>query len=225
MFQLKEPSLPYIIGLTGGSASGKSTICDYLSSLSIATINCDQLGHQAYTPGTECYNRIVQTFGEDILNEEKSQINRKVLGSKVFGNAGELKKLTDIVWPEIRRLALDKIKESIHQGHKIIVLDAAVLLEAGWDDLCHEVWVVFVPKDEVIPFWEQNNFMATAGWSKWLSCFVSFLGDHTNSGERQRFQGSRREPNKFAAFERATFAKGYFCFLLFVGKRVYASSS
>ena len=83
-----------------------------------------------------------------------------MLGSKVFGKPEELKKLTDIVWPEIKRLAEEKMQEFLHQGHKIIVLDAAVLFEAGWDDMCHEVWVVFVPKDEVMPFFRLNTSIA-----------------------------------------------------------------
>ncbi|CAG7837641.1 unnamed protein product, partial [Allacma fusca] len=148
---LKEPSLPYIIGLTGGSCSGKSTVCEYLEdALNVPSINCDQLGHEAYKSGTVCFREIVATFGEDVLNEGKSEINRRVLGSKVFGRPEELKKLTDIVWPEIKRLTEVKISEMVAQGHTVIVLDAAVLLEAAWYDNCHEIWVAFVPRQEAV---------------------------------------------------------------------------
>jgi len=61
----------------------------------------------------------------------------------------EMKKLTDIVWPEIARLAQNKIAAFVENGAKIVVVDAAVLIEAGWDSMCHEVWVSFVPRDVV----------------------------------------------------------------------------
>jgi len=92
----------------------------------------------------------VETFGEDVLNADKTEINRKVLGGKVFNNPTELQRLTSIVWPEIRRLAEKLIADFAAQGHKAVVLDAAVLLEAGWDQMCHDVWVVVIPKEEVI---------------------------------------------------------------------------
>ncbi len=147
--QRKPPSIPYIIGLTGGIASGKSTLCSYLETLSVPTINCDLLGHDAYKKGTKCFDQIIETFGADVLNPSKDEINRKVLGTKVFNNPSELKKLTGIVWPEIRRLAQAQIDKLASEGHKAVVLDAAVLLEAGWDDMCHDIWVVIIPKEEV----------------------------------------------------------------------------
>ena len=121
--------------------------------MEIPTIDCDKLGHDAYRSGTPCFQRIVSTFGEDVIHnvEGVDVINRRLLGAKVFGKPDELKKLTDIVWPEIKRLSLDKINHYASQGAQIIILDAAVLLEAGWEDICHDVWVTFVPRDEVSP--------------------------------------------------------------------------
>lgn len=148
-FQRKSPSLPYIIGLTGGICSGKSTLCSYLETLGIPSINCDHLGHEAYKKGTQCFQQVVQAFGEDILTESGEEINRRALGAKVFASPVELAKLNGIVWPEIRRLILEDIQKHTEQGAKAIVLDAAILLEAKWDELCHDVWVVIIPKEEV----------------------------------------------------------------------------
>jgi phosphopantetheine adenylyltransferase/dephospho-CoA kinase len=61
----------------------------------------------------------------------------------------ELKKLTDIVWPEIRALASREIAKCCESGKDVVVLDAAVLVEAGWTDLCNEVWVSIIPESEV----------------------------------------------------------------------------
>ncbi len=71
------------------------------------------------------------------------------MGKKVFEAPSELKKLTDIVWPEIKNLLGDEIRNLYEKGHKIIVVEAAVLLEADWQENMNEVWVAFVPDEEV----------------------------------------------------------------------------
>ncbi|XP_055038820.2 bifunctional coenzyme A synthase [Misgurnus anguillicaudatus] len=140
---------PYVIGLTGGSGSGKSSIALRLEGLGAARIDCDQLGHEAYLPGTSAYHKVLQEFGSDILNEDKT-INRRILGGKVFGNQERLKALTDIVWPEIAQLVKKEILLAKEQGKQVCVVDAAVLLEAGWTHLVHEVWVATVPEEEAV---------------------------------------------------------------------------
>ncbi|XP_026114267.1 bifunctional coenzyme A synthase [Carassius auratus] len=147
-----QPNLPldpYVIGLTGGSGSGKSSIAHRLEAFGAVRIDCDQLGHEAYLPGTSAYHKVIQEFGPDILNEDKT-INRRVLGGKVFGNQDRLKALTDIVWPEIALLVKTKIKHAKQQGKRVCVVDAAVLLEAGWTYLVHEVWVATIPEEEAV---------------------------------------------------------------------------
>ncbi|XP_051543319.1 bifunctional coenzyme A synthase-like [Myxocyprinus asiaticus] len=139
----------YVIGLTGGSGSGKSSIARRLEGLGAVKIDCDQLGHEAYLPGTSAYHKVLQEFGPDILNEDKT-INRRVLGGKVFGNQERLKALTDIVWPEIALLVKNRIEQAIEQGKNICVVDAAMLLEAGWTHLVHEVWVATIPEEEAV---------------------------------------------------------------------------
>ncbi|MDG1206636.1 MAG: dephospho-CoA kinase, partial [Pseudomonadales bacterium] len=93
-----------IICLTGGLASGKSTASEYLGTLGADVIDADRLGHRVYDPGTQAYRKVIDTFGEEVVSDD-NQIDRKILGGKVFGKPEELKKLTNIVWPEIRRLA------------------------------------------------------------------------------------------------------------------------
>lgn len=143
------PLLPYVIGLTGGSGSGKSSIAKRLEALGAVKIDCDKLGHEVYQPGTAAYHRVLEEFGSDLLNEDKT-INRRELGKKVFGNQERLKALTDIVWPEIALLVKDKIQQAREEGKQVCVLDAAVLLEAGWNDMVHEVWVTVIPEEEAV---------------------------------------------------------------------------
>lgn len=141
--------LPYVIGLTGGSGSGKSSIARQLEDLGAVRIDCDKLGHEVYQPGTAAYHRVLEEFGSDLQNEDKT-INRRALGRKVFGNQDRLKALTDIVWPEIALLVKNRISQAREEGKQVCVLDAAVLLEAGWTDMVHEVWVTVIPEEEAV---------------------------------------------------------------------------
>jgi dephospho-CoA kinase len=131
-----------VIGLTGGIASGKSTAAEFLRRLGAVIIDADRTGHRSYEPGTPGFEKVVNAFGHDVVGKD-GFIDRRILGGKVFGAPRELERLNAIVWPEIRRLVKDEIAQLRKSDRDaIIVLEAAVLLEAGWQDLCDEVWVV-----------------------------------------------------------------------------------
>ncbi|KAH0626806.1 hypothetical protein JD844_002031 [Phrynosoma platyrhinos] len=151
----KEPSLPrypYIIGLTGGSGSGKSSVAQHLVRLGAFHLDMDRLGHNIYMPGGPVYEQVVEAFGTDILKEDGT-INRQVLGAKVFRDQEQLKKLNNIMWPVMARIAKEKIDEAAAQGKAVCVLDGAMLLEAGWSDMVHEVWTIIIPEDETEKAW------------------------------------------------------------------------
>ncbi|XP_021537358.1 bifunctional coenzyme A synthase isoform X1 [Neomonachus schauinslandi] len=155
----KRPELPthlYVIGLTGISGSGKSSVAQRLKGLGAYVIDSDQLGHRAYAPGGPAYQPVVEAFGTvpclcrpDILHKD-GIINRKVLGSRVFGNKKQLKILTDIMWPVIAKLAREEMDQAVAEGKHVCVIDAAMLLEAGWQNMVHEVWTVVIPETEAI---------------------------------------------------------------------------
>ena len=134
------------IGLTGGIASGKSTVVELLREFGAATIDADKLGHQTYEPGTDTFNAVVAAFGDELVADDGT-IDRRVLGGKVFGKPDQLKRLTDIVWPGIRALAAAELDRLAGEGTEVAVLEAAVLIEAEWQDLVDEVWVVSVSPD------------------------------------------------------------------------------
>ncbi|KAF2985932.1 hypothetical protein EK904_006724 [Melospiza melodia maxima] len=142
------PLRPYVIGLTGGTGSGKTSMAKLLGQLGAFVIDADQLGHAVYAPGGPAHEAVVAAFGAEILNKDGT-INRKVLGAKVFGNQEQLKRLTDIVWPRIAQMVKEKVREADAQGKDVCVLDAAVLLEAGWQGMVHEVWTAIIPEEEV----------------------------------------------------------------------------
>ncbi|MBT5701773.1 MAG: dephospho-CoA kinase [Gammaproteobacteria bacterium] len=139
-----------VICLTGGLASGKSTAVKHLATKGAVVIDADILGHQAYNPGTAAFDEVITSFGEEVRGGD-GQIDRKALGGKVFGKPGALRKLTDIVWPEIRRLAeLELAAIADSNSEAIVVLEAAVLFEAGWEDIGEEIWVLTVDRETAI---------------------------------------------------------------------------
>ena len=139
-----------IIGLTGGIASGKSTAAATLGEWGAYVIDADKLGHRAYEPGTEAFLEVVATFGKEIVSAN-GEIDRKILGSKVFADGNRLEELTAIVWPVTRRMAEAEIAGvKAETPNRLIVLEAAVLIEAGWQDLVDEVWVVIVEREVAI---------------------------------------------------------------------------
>jgi len=139
-----------VICLTGGIASGKSTAARFLREQGAHVIDADVLGHRAYEPGSPAHAQVSATFGKDVVGAD-GRIDRKALGAKVFGKPAELRKLTDIVWPAIRRLAQEEIARIRAEGAvRVIVLEAAVLFEAGWQDIGDEVWVNIVDRDIAI---------------------------------------------------------------------------
>lgn len=146
----------FVIGLTGGIASGKTTVTQFFRDHDIPVIDADVLGHRTYDPGTETFDQVVATFGKELVASDGT-IDRKVLGAKVFGKPEEMDRLTGIVWPGIRKLAVEKIAEFEAAGNDLVVLEAAVLFEAGWEDLTNEVWVTTVEADEAVRRLAERN--------------------------------------------------------------------
>ena len=133
-----------IIGLTGGIASGKSTVANTLGTWGAYVIDADKLGHSAYISGTQAFSDVVAAFGDDIVGAD-GEVERRSLGGKVFGNPDGLKKLTDIVWPAIMHMAEKEIADAkAEDPRRPVVLEAAVLIEAGWMGLVDQVWVTVV---------------------------------------------------------------------------------
>ena len=133
-----------IIGLTGGIASGKSTVAQALGDRGAYIIDADKLGHTAYLAGSRAFDQVVTAFGTDIVADD-GEIDRRKLGGKVFGNEAALRQLTDIVWPSIRAMAEKEIADAQRAApERIVVLEAAVLIEADWLDLADQIWVTVV---------------------------------------------------------------------------------
>jgi dephospho-CoA kinase len=138
-----------VIGLTGGIGTGKSAVAQVLRELGAVVIDADRLGHEAYRPGTPAWQEVVEAFGQEVLLPT-GEIDRKRLGSLVFRDPQALARLNAILHPRMFQMARERIREAQAQGHQVVVLEAAVLLEAGWDSLVDEVWVVTAPEEEAV---------------------------------------------------------------------------
>ncbi|XP_035910696.1 bifunctional coenzyme A synthase [Anopheles stephensi] len=144
------PAKPYIIGLIGGIASGKSKMLERFRDFGAGIIDCDKLAHQLYEPEEECYHQVVTTFGREILNPDGT-INRKALGAIVFADQSKLEQLNGIMWTAIAKRANEIIRTLYEEhGKEVIVMEAAVMLRAGWQNNCHELWSCIVPREEAI---------------------------------------------------------------------------
>ena len=138
-----------VIGLTGGIGSGKSTVSRFLSELGAVVLDADKVGHEAYQPGTETWKEVVAAFGQDIIGADES-IDRKKLGAIVFGDPAALERLNKIMHPRMYDLMAARIEEYRRQGVKVVVLEAAILLEAGWTPLVDEIWVTVASEPTVV---------------------------------------------------------------------------
>ncbi len=131
-----------VVGLIGGIGSGKSEASSILESLGAAVIDADKVGHAVYEPGTEGFQGVVDAFGRDVVGADGA-IDRRKLGARVFSEAGQLERLNAIVHPLIRSEIERRIAIEREQGRAdLVVVEAAILLEAGWRALVDEVWVV-----------------------------------------------------------------------------------
>lgn len=140
---MKNRNAIRVIGLTGGIASGKSTVARFLAEQGAVVIDADLLSREAVGPGSGALERIVAAFGEEMLLPDGG-LDRKRLGSLVFADPAKRTLLEGIVHPEVRRLAEERIAGLAAQGHRVVFYMAPLLIEAGASERVDEVWVVTV---------------------------------------------------------------------------------
>ena len=139
------------IGLTGGIGSGKSTVAQMLGEFGAPILDADKVAHTTYAPGGPAYDGVIAAFGAQVLAPDRT-IDRKKLGAIVFGKPEQLNKLTAIVWPATRDSIRRNIADLRAHGAKLpIVVEAAILIEANWQPLFDEIWLVCAPLEQVIP--------------------------------------------------------------------------
>ena len=138
------------IGITGGIGSGKSTASQILGELGAEVIDADKVGHRIYLPDTPAWREIVAAFGAGVLAADRS-IDRTRLGPIVFSDPEALRQLNAITHGKIFSYIqgqIDYMRDK--QATRVVVVEAAILLEAGWHALVDQLWVVVAAVDVVI---------------------------------------------------------------------------
>lgn len=132
-----------IIGITGGVGSGKSRVLSYMEERFGAVIcQADHVAWKLQEPGQGCYKEIVEYFGNEILNEDGT-INRRKLGQIVFDDNEQLMILNGIMHPAVKQSIVDTIQLEKEKGTAYFVLEAALLLEDGYKQICDELWYIY----------------------------------------------------------------------------------
>lgn len=144
-----KDSKTVVIGLTGGILSGKSTVSQMLARKGAVIIDADKVGHEAYRPQTPVWHQVAEAFGKDIL-QANGEIDRKKLGQIVFSDPQALERLNRIMHPAMHDVMKERIEQLRRQGVGVVVLEAAVLIEANWTDLVDQVWVTQASEENVI---------------------------------------------------------------------------
>lgn len=154
----------YIIGLTGGIASGKSTASDYIRSKGYPVLDADAYAKKATAKDGPAYQGIIDHFGRDLLQDD-GEIDRRKLGAIVFNDDGERKVLNQLVHPEVRRM-MDADKERLAEaGH--VFLDIPLLFENGLDRQCDITLTVYVDQETQIErLMERNGFSHSEALSR-----------------------------------------------------------
>ncbi|PRR93485.1 MULTISPECIES: dephospho-CoA kinase [unclassified Bacillus (in: firmicutes)] len=135
-----------VIGLTGGIASGKSTVSQMIKEQGIRVVDADVIAKEAVSKGTPALRQIVQTFGEGVLLPN-GELNRQQLGAIVFSDEEKRKQLNAIVHPEVRKEMLRQRDEGINSQETFVVLDIPLLFESQLESLVDRIIVVYTTPD------------------------------------------------------------------------------
>lgn len=131
-----------IIGITGGVGAGKSTVLSYLEeAYGAKVVLADQVANFLKEPDQPCYQPIVDLLGTSVLQEDGT-IHRKKMGERIFSDEELLAQVNAVVHPEVKRYILSLIKEC-EKETQLFVIEAALLLETHYDEMCQEVWYIY----------------------------------------------------------------------------------
>jgi len=137
-----------VIGLTGVFGSGKSTVAAFLGEKGAAVIDTDKIVHQLYEPGAEGSRKVCAIFGV-VVQGEAGGIDRRKLSALVFRDKSSLDKLNAAVHPLAARRVKTLLDEHRRKHTPVVIVEAPLLIEAGWADLVDEIWVTTAPREVI----------------------------------------------------------------------------
>lgn len=166
------------IGLTGGVGAGKTTVLKAMKQLyRVRILIADEIAHDQMEPGTPCYKKLHEVFGDLDIWRSDGQINREKLAEVLFSDDEKRRQLNEIVHPAVKEYILGEVEKERQAGMcEYVILEAALLIEDHYDQVCDELWYVYTA-----PEIRKQRLMADRGYSeqKVEQIFAAQLDDKT----------------------------------------------
>lgn len=136
------------IGITGGIGAGKSEILSYIRKHYICEIYlADEVAHLVKEPGTECYEKLTELLGNEVLSPD-GQIDKQKMADKIFTDAALLEQVNGIVHPAVKCFILEHLERAKQQGRtELFFVEAALLIEGGYRELVDEMWYIYASEE------------------------------------------------------------------------------
>lgn len=151
-----------VIGITGGVGAGKSAILEYLEeNYRVKNLEADRIAQMLMEPGTECYRKLLKFLPVEVYNEDET-INRPALAAELFGSEELRQRVNEAVHPAVKEYILNQIEEQKRLGGlDFIIIEAALLIEDHYDEICDELWYVYTTEEN-----RKQRLMKTRGYSE-----------------------------------------------------------
>lgn len=161
-----------LVGLTGGIASGKSTVAKILESLGAAIVNADALSREVVEPGREAWQEIVVAFGAEVLQPDQG-LDRQKLRTIIFNNPAARRKIESIIHPRVRALAEQRIREHTATGFDVVVYEVPLLFEGNLHEWLRPVILVACDVDTQLQRLQQRDGLDRAQAQKHIDAQMS----------------------------------------------------
>ena len=139
------------IGITGGVGAGKSAVLDYLATKpGVRVMLADEIAHELMEPGTDCYEQIRQAFPEHDIYKEDGHFDRIKLAKVIFSDENKRAGMNGIVHPAVKAYVIAEAKRERQEGTlALLVLEAALLIEEHYDEICDELWYIYTKVQQI----------------------------------------------------------------------------
>lgn len=151
------------IGITGGVGAGKSAVLDYLATKpGVRVMLADEIAHELMEPGTDCYEQIRKTFPNEDIYRKDGHFDRMKLAKVIFSDEKKRVRMNEIVHPAVKRYVIAEADRGRQEGKPaLLVLEAALLIEEHYDEICDELWYIYTREDV-----REARLMESRGYSK-----------------------------------------------------------
>lgn len=147
--------MAFVLGITGGIATGKSSVVQHFINLGFPVVDADIIARHLLDQNEQAYNEVVKVFGSEIL-QENGEINRQALGALVFNHPDKLKQLDELMAPFLQESILAAIKQA-SQNQKLVIVDVPLMYEKGYDEWMDQVAVVYCTPNQQLKRLMQRN--------------------------------------------------------------------